>query len=149
MVPNVSIWIYISILKSRKARHRKILVWKTRYIYTGLLSHRVWSRGKTKEKKNSCEFAIYFFWIYIFYHPTPLYYAFKLSHIQLFVTPWTVACQNPLSTGFSRQEYWRRLPFPSTGHLPNPGIEPTSLASSALAAGLFNTEPPGKSILCN
>ena len=48
------------------------------------------------------------------------------SHGQLFETPWTVACQAPLSVGFSRQEYWSGLPFPSPGDLPNPGIEPGS-----------------------
>ena len=42
--------------------------------------------------------------------------------------PWTVACQAPLSVGFSRQEYWSALPFPSPGDLPDPGIEPGSLA---------------------
>ena len=57
-------------------------------------------------------------------------------------TPWTVACQAPLSLGFSRQEYWSGLPFPSSGHLPDPGIKPTS---PALAGGFFTTEPPGKS----
>ena len=45
------------------------------------------------------------------------------SHVQVFVTPWTVACQAPLSTGFSGQEYWSGLPFPSPGGLPDPGIE--------------------------
>ena len=48
------------------------------------------------------------------------------SHVQLFVTPWTVARQVPLSVGFSRQEYWSGLPFPSPGDLPDPGIEPRS-----------------------
>ena len=47
--------------------------------------------------------------------------------------------------GFSRQEYWRRLPFPPPGDLPDPGIEPTSPASPALAGEFFTTEPPGKS----
>ena len=61
------------------------------------------------------------------------------SHVQLFATPWTVACQAPLSMGFSRQEYWSGLPFPSLGDLPNPGIEPTSLTSPALAGGFFTT----------
>ena len=55
--------------------------------------------------------------------------------------PWTIACQAPLSTGFCRQEYWSRLPFPSPGDLPDPGIEP---ASPALAGRFFTTEPPGK-----
>ena len=45
------------------------------------------------------------------------------SHIQLFATPWTVAHQAPLSMGFSRQEYWSGLPFPSPGDLPDLGIE--------------------------
>ena len=51
-----------------------------------------------------------------------------LSHVQLFATSWTIACQTPLFMEFSRQEYWSRLPLPSTGDLPDPGIEPRSLA---------------------
>ena len=54
-----------------------------------------------------------------------------LSHVWLFVIPWTVACQAPLSMGFSRQEYRSGLPFPSPGDLPNPGIEPRSPALQA------------------
>ena len=54
-----------------------------------------------------------------------------------------IACQAPLSMGFSRQEYWSGLPFPSPGDLPNPGIKPRS---PALAGGFFTTEPPGKPI---
>ena len=46
--------------------------------------------------------------------------------VLLFVTSWTVACQAPLSMGFSRQEHWSGLPFPSPGDLPNPEIEPGS-----------------------
>ena len=46
----------------------------------------------------------------------------SLSHVRLFVTPWTVAHQAPPSMGFSRQEYWSGLPFPSSGDLPDPGI---------------------------
>ena len=46
-----------------------------------------------------------------------------LSQVRLFATPWTVACQAPLSLGFSRQEYWSGLPFPSPGDLPDPGIK--------------------------
>ena len=49
-----------------------------------------------------------------------------LSCVRLFVTLWTVAYQAPLSMGFSRQEYWSGLPFPSPGYPPNPGIEPRS-----------------------
>ena len=57
-----------------------------------------------------------------------------LSHfscVQHFVTLWTVACQAPLSMGFSRQEYWRGLPFPSPEDLPDPGIKPGSPALQA------------------
>ena len=50
----------------------------------------------------------------------------SLSHVQLFATPWTVAYQASPSMGFSRQEYWSGLPFPSPGDLPDPGIEPRS-----------------------
>ena len=60
-----------------------------------------------------------------------------LNHAQLFATPWTVAHQAPLSMGFSRQEYWNRLPFPTPGDLPDPGIESTSPKSPALAGGFF------------
>ena len=52
----------------------------------------------------------------------------SLSHVQLFVTPWTVAHLALLSLGFLRQEYWNGLPFPSPGNLPGLGIEPVSPA---------------------
>ena len=52
----------------------------------------------------------------------------SLSHVQLFVTPWTVAHHAPLSMGLSRQEYWSGLPFPSPEDLPDPGIKPRSPA---------------------
>ena len=52
-------------------------------------------------------------------------------------TPWTVACQAPLSMGLSSQEYWSGLLCPPPGDLPNPGIEPESLTSPALAGGFF------------
>ena len=60
------------------------------------------------------------------------------------VTPWTAAGQAPLSMGFSRQEYWSGLPFPTLGDLPDPGIEPISLKSLELTGRSFTTEPPGK-----
>ena len=72
-------------------------------------------------------------WIYL---SLPLYNRIKkrkkkvksLSHVWLFATPWTVAYQSPPSMGFSRQEYWNGLPFPSPGDLPDPGIETESPA---------------------
>ena len=65
------------------------------------------------------------------------------SHVQLFVTLWTVACQAPLSIDSSRQGYWSGFPFPAPGGLPEPGIE---LASPALADRFFIIAPPGKPI---
>ena len=56
----------------------------------------------------------------------------SLSRVQHFATPWLVACHSPLSMGFSRQEYWSGLPFPSPEDLPNPGIKPVSPSSPAL-----------------
>jgi len=63
-----------------------------------------------------------------------------LSHVRLFVTPWTVAHQAPLPMEFSRQEYWSGLLFPTPGNLPNLGTEPVS---PALAHRSFTTTPPG------
>ena len=65
----------------------------------------------------------------------------SLSCVQLFVTPSTIACQASLSKGFSRQEYWSGLLFPSPGDLPDPGNEPRS---PALQADALTSEPPGK-----
>ena len=61
------------------------------------------------------------------------------SRVQLFTTPWTIACPAPLSMGFSKQEYWSGLPCPPPRGLTDPGIEPVSLTSSALAGGFFIT----------
>ena len=76
----------------------------------------------------------------------------SLSCVRLFATPWTVAHQAPLPMGFSRQEYWSGLPFPSPGDLPDPEIKPRS---PALQADTLTSEPPGKpqdkcySLFCN
>ena len=64
-----------------------------------------------------------------------------LSHVQLFVTPWTVAYQAPPSMGFSRQEYWNEMSFPSPGDFPDQGIKPRC---PALQADALSSEPPGK-----
>ena len=70
-----------------------------------------------------------------------------LSHVWLFAAPWTVAYQAPPSMDFSRQEYWRGLPFLSPGDLPNPGIEPRSLAFQADALPSESSGKPLKLIL--
>ena len=67
--------------------------------------------------------------------------------VELYPTPcgrWTVACQDPLSMEFSRQEYWSELPFSTPGDFPHPGIKPVS---PALADRFFTTEPPGKPLI--
>ena len=70
-----------------------------------------------------------------------------LSRVQFCATSWTVARQAPLSMGFSRQEYCSGQPFPPLGDLPNPGIEPSSLMSSALAGRFFTLGSPGQGSL--
>ena len=65
----------------------------------------------------------------------------SLSRVRLLATPWTTANQAPPSMGFSRQEYWSGLPFPSPRDLPDPGIEPRS---PALQTDALTSEPPGK-----
>ena len=66
------------------------------------------------------------------------------SHVQLFVAPWTVGHQAPLSMGFSRQEYWSGPSFPLPGDLPDPGTELTSQVSPALHLDSLLTEPSVK-----
>ena len=70
----------------------------------------------------------------------------SLSRVRLFATPWTVAYEAPRSMGFSRQEYWSGLPFPSPGDFLNPGIEPRS---PALQTDALPSEPLGKPLNCN
>ena len=66
-------------------------------------------------------------------------HAQSFSRVRLFVTLWTIAHQAPLSLGFSRQEYWNRLPCPPPGDLPDLAIETPSLPSPVLAGGFFTT----------
>ena len=70
------------------------------------------------------------------------------SSVQLFVTLWTVACQAPLSLGFSRQEHWSGLRCLSPGDLPDPGIEPVSPVAPALQADLLLLSHQGSPITC-
>ena len=87
-------------------------------------------------------FALLYFQIDLFLKELYIYiYMKSLSRVRLFATLWTVAHQAPQSTGFSRQEYWSGLPFPSPEDLPDPGIEPQSPASRADA---LTSEPRGK-----
>ena len=69
------------------------------------------------------------------------------SWVWLFATLWTVACQAPLSMGFSRQECWSKLPCPPPGDLPNPGIELSSLMSPALTGRFFTTSATWEAVV--
>ena len=71
-------------------------------------------------------------------------YARVLSRVQLVVTPWTSLPASSVHGNFFRQEYWNGLPCPAPGDLPDPGTEPMSPASPALAGGFFTIEPPRK-----
>ena len=79
--------------------------------------------------------------IYCVYSRCSLLVLSRFSCVQLCVTLWSAACQGPLSTGFFRQEYWSGLPCPPPGDLPNPGIQPMSLTSPALAGRFFTANP--------
>ena len=72
----------------------------------------------------------------------------SLSRVRLFATLGTVACEDPLSMGFSRQEYWRGLPCPPPGDLPNPGIEPMSLTAPVCQASSLPLVPAGTPYTC-
>ena len=79
------------------------------------------------QSQKTCSFFIKFILKYLMLLSIFQLFSFvvqSLSHVQLFVTPWTIAHQAPLSMGFPRQEYWSGLPFPSPGDLPEPGIKP-------------------------
>ena len=106
------------------------------------------SRGSSWLSGQTCVSCFYSTGRWTLYHWAPWEAHFtqwklvkSLSHVQLFVTPWTVAHLALLSMGFSRQEYWSGLPFPSPGNLPDPGIEPRS---PTLRADALTSEPPGK-----
>ena len=73
----------------------------------------------------------------------------SFSQVRLFVIPWTIACQALMSMGFSRQECWSGLPFPSPGDLPAPGIEPTSPALQADSLLLSHQGSPYIKTSCN
>ena len=86
-------------------------------------------------------------YIYIIsFNPNSFMKVKSLSCVRLFAVPWTAAHQAPPPMGFSRQEYWSGLSFPSPGDLPNPGIKPRS---PALQADALTSEPPGKPNIYN
>ena len=98
----------------------------------------LWRLGQSCILKHSTGIS----WCYCYYPPFMLLLLFSHSVVSdSLVTPWTIAHQAPLSMRFCRQEYWSRLPFPSPGDLPNPGIKS---GSPALQADSSLSEPPGR-----
>ena len=100
--------------------------------------------GRTREKSWYSQKVSHSQWDCSFFKHLNLVFYFcmcaqSLSCVWLLEAPWTVAHQAPLSMEFSRQKYWSGLPFPSLGYLPDPVIEPVSLASPALAGGFFTS----------
>ena len=112
-------------LEKEMATHSSTLAWR---IHGGrsLVGYSLWGRKEsdTTERLHSLKVKVKL-----------------LTHVWLFVTPWTIAYQTPLFMEFSRQEYWSGLPFPSPGDLPDPGIEP---GSPTFQADALPSEPPGK-----
>ena len=110
-----------------------------RWILHGKQSCRGWAfwLERRKRKKSQKQLESQGNWVSIDMHVC------SLSQVWLFVTQWTVACQAPLPMGFPRHEHWSGLPCPLPEDLPDPRIEPASLASPALAGGFFTTEPSG------
>ena len=99
----------------------------------------------SKDTKGPMDLALfpnlYWYQLYLYLSHSKWSEVKLLSHVRLFATLWTVALQAPLSMGFSMQEYWSGLPFPSPGDLPNPGIE---RRSPAWQVDALSSEPPGK-----
>ena len=83
------------------------------------------------------------YWLGVFLHCVVIVFQ-SLNRVRLFAIQWAGGSQSPLSMGFPRQEYWNGLPSPSPGDLPDPGIEPASPESLALASRFFTTVPPEK-----
>ena len=103
--------------------------WGLTYLYQVKLGPRLWGLGMAPWLSTQCSAL----------HIKIDLIVCMFSCVWSFVTPWTIAHQAPLSMGFSKQEYWSGLPFPSPGDLPNPGIEFKFFASPALAGRFFTT----------
>ena len=111
------------------SRHQ-ILSWVLSWSFESESGHLPWNQGRSVNTYGPLNFMCSW-WTEVK----------LLSRVQLFAIPWTVANGAPPSMGFSRQEYWSGLPFPSPGELPDPGIEP---GSPALQADALLSEPQGK-----
>ena len=143
----VVVRIYSRILLSHRENWNLIIC---RDVDEPRVCHTEWSKSE-KEKQRLCFYSIKLHASFTSQHIMSTVVLSCFSHAWLFTALWTVACRAPLSMGFSRQEYWSGLPCPPSGALPDPGIEPTSLKSPALAGGFFTTSATWEApeCLCN
>ena len=142
----------ISLLEGSKKSFLFLAVWKTKPVLSKLLI--CWT-GNQKSSPTFVFFLSFFLFLMIFSHSCTTSFAYDISAVYFggggnglvtkpcltLVSPWTVACQAPLSMGFSREEDWSEFPFPPPGDLPNPGIEPWF---PLLQANFLLTELQGK-----
>ena len=138
-------WISLQVTASRSSEKPKISTNKS-VQYFRVNSSKLQRKNNINLMKNTLprkkrDYNLYpmYLFIYLFIKSSV-----SCSVVSDSATPWTVAHQAPLSMGFSRQEYWSGLLFPSPGDLSNPRVEPGSLASPALAGRFFTNAPPGK-----
>ena len=120
------------------------LIWpKRNYLYTTYILINYLSYLYTRQKKKKNTKHMIKLRILGNAYPGLSVWVLLLSHVRLFATPWTVACQASLSLELSRQEYWSELPFPSLRDLLDPAIKPESLVYPTLAGEFFTTVPKG------
>ena len=118
---------------------------KVKFLIKSSLPSPTAPQHKTKIPSSMWFFENFNFWRYNFLFPWDKGSGFFFGSVNsVFAMLWTVALQSPLSTGFSRQEYWSELPYPSLRDLPDPGIGPASPVSLVLQVGSSPTESPGK-----
>ena len=130
----------------------KVINSKSLYMYTFMCSYMViWTKRKAQEDTHQVINMGYLGWlreskskehpmcIWSYMCIQIIHVLSRFSGVQPFMRLWTAACQAPLSMGFSRQEYWSRLPCPPPEDLPEPGMKPTSRMSPALAGRFFTT----------
>ena len=115
------------------------IYWSSTMCWWVFLAIKQSSWKKKLKNKTSCSQRTYI-------HSRRMCVRLSFHRVQLFTTPWTVTPQTPLSMGFSRQESWNGLLVPSPGDFPEPGIEPASLASSALAGRFFTSWAIGEAL---
>ena len=126
-------------------KHRPRLLWIAISFSRGSSQPRVWTRvSRIVDRRFTMWATREILYIFLYFCLISLDWSRVCLHAQLLSRVQFLACQAPLSMEFSRQEHQSGLPFPTAGDLPDPGIEPTSLASPALAGRFFTIASPEK-----